>query len=191
MKRTVDPILEIVFTGVISCVLFEILKSLFIYAKNKCSEASLPFSVSGYWGTFHKQGGYSAYELLNLKVQGDVIKLKIYQLTEDQRFHIYKGCGFIRGDKISLVYREASSSRSNMTGTMNLKIQNLSEHDLMLSGKYTEFSKNEKECVSYAYELKAVKPSPFESMCIQLSLKKRIKRMMISEEFKDASRESV
>lgn len=186
-----DPILEIIFTGIVSCVLFEILKGLFIYAKSKSSEASLPFSVSGRWGTFHKQGEYSAYELLNLKVQGEIIKLKIYQLTEDQRFHIYKGCGFIRGDRISLAYREANSSKSNMTGTMNLKIQNLSEHHLMLSGKYTEFSKDEKESVSYAYELREVRPSLFESMCIKLSLKTQIKRMMVSEEFKNASKESV
>lgn len=178
-----ENLTDIIFTGIISATAFEIFKAIFIIIKNKISEKSLPFTVSGYWCTYHEKAMHGAYELVYLKHQGNKLKLKLYQKTNDKRFHFYKGNGYIRGDKISIAYQEANKSRSNHTGTFNLKIHNISEHSVCLYGNYTEFSKNNKESNSIRYELKECNLSSFNRLCIKFLGKFFIKNLMVREVF--------
>lgn len=90
---------HIVITGVISCIVFEFLKYIFITIKNFINEKSLPFTVAGYWGAYHERDSYSAYEFIALKQQGTGLKFKLYQKTSDDRFHFYRGRGYIRGKR--------------------------------------------------------------------------------------------
>lgn len=176
---------SIIVTGLISCSAFEIVKYLFICIKNRIEEHSLSFNISGYWAAFHERDDYSAYEFLIIKQFGDRVEFKLYQKTNDNRFHMYKGLGFIRESKVSLAYQEANDHRSNSTGTFNFKIYNISEHSLGLTGRYTEFSENESECSSYPYKLAGFSMSPLEIFCISILRKNYIKRLMNTEEFKN------
>ena len=182
----VRTLLNIVLTGIIPCVAYEILKIFFVAIMNRISAKSLPFTINGYWVAFHERDGYSAYEFLILKNQGVKLKFRLYQLTNDNRFHFYKGLGFIRGSKISLAYQEANKNRSNLTGTFNLKVFNKSEHHLALIGKYTEFSKDEDECFSCAYELREMDLSQFEKFLISVLQANYIKFLMGTKEFRNA-----
>lgn len=185
IANLLEDLPDIIITGIISCTVFEILKSIFISFKNQMSEKSLPFAIGGYWGAYHERGSYAAFEFIILKHQGDKLKFKLYQKTNDDRFHFYQGIGYIRGSKVSLAYQEANRNRSNLTGTFNLMVHNTSEHCLGLVGIYTEFSKDETKCTSYSYELKELSTSMGEAILITILRKIYIKHFMDKEKYKN------
>ena len=180
-----EDLSDIIITGVISGAAFEFLKKVFIDLRDWLSEKSLPFTIGGDWGAYHERNPYSALEFLVIRHRGNKIQFKLYQKTNDGRFHFYIGTGYIRGSKVSLAYQEANKNRSNLTGTFNLKTHNVSEHCLGLVGEYTEFSKDEKECSSYPYELKEFNASFLETVLITVLRKNYIKYLMGQEKFKN------
>ena len=180
-----------ILSGITVSLIFEILKGIFISIHNRICEKSLPFTVSGYWGTYHSSNDYSAFEFVVIKHQGVGLRVRLYQKTNDGRFHFYRGAGYIRGNKISLAYQEADKSKSNFTGTFNLLVSNASEHSLKLNGSYTEFSKNEEESTSHPYCLRELSLSLKEIILITAFRKHYIKKLMDGERFQDVCRKKV
>ena len=178
-------------TGVTVSLIFEILKGIFFNIYNRICEKSLPFTVGGYWGTYHSLNDYSAFEFVVVKHQGVSLRVRLYQKTSDGRFHFYRGTGYIRGNKVSLAYQEADKNRSNLTGTFNLLVSNASEHSLKLNGSYTEFSKNEEKSTSHPYSLRELSLSLKEIILITILRKHYIKKLMNVENFQDVCRKKV
>ena len=66
-------------SGITVSLIFEILKGIFISIHNRICEKSLPFTVSGYWGTYHSSNDYSAFEFVVIKHQGVGLRVRLYQ----------------------------------------------------------------------------------------------------------------
>lgn len=184
----VENLSGVIITGIIASAMFEIIKFSIIFVKDKIYEKGLPFTISGYWCTYHEKGSYYAFEFVKIKHRGDKLKFRLYQKTNDGRFHFYKGNGYIRANKISFAYQEVNKNRSNHVGTLNLRIYNISEHCIGLVGSYSEFSKDEKECSHLPYELREFTESKWDKIFILLFRRNYIKRLMDREEFKNACR---
>ncbi len=180
-----DNLLDAIISGIIVSALFEIIKYGSINIYNRISEKSLPFAVGGHWGAHHSQGRFSAFEFMILKQQGVRLKFRLYQKTNDNRFHFYRGVGYIRGNKISLAYHEAKNSRSSSTGTYNLLICNVSEHQIELVGVYTEYSGSEEKAFSHPYCLRPLIFPLYECILISLFRSLYIKKLMSDKGFEN------
>lgn len=85
-----------------------------------------------------------------------------------------------------MAYQEASIGRSNLTGTFNLRVYNVSEHHLGLIGKYMEFSKDDKECSSYFYRLSEINLSMWEKVLLTIFRQYYVKHFLDKDSFKNA-----
>lgn len=187
-----DNLLAAIISGIIVSTIFEVLKCGFVIALNRVSEKSLPFTVDGYWGTYHSLGEFNAFEFIILKQQGVNLKFSLYQQTNDGRFHFYRGVGYIRGSKISLAYHEANKNRSNSTGTFNLLVHNASEHSIELIGNYTEYSSIDGNSLSHPYSLIEFSNYSFlTKIKLVVCRKCCIKKILNDTEFQDACKTHV
>lgn len=152
-----DTLKDIILTSIISPAIFEVLKFIIVTIKNKIKETSFPHTMNGFWCTFHESNvedhSYSAYELLEIKQQDSKLYVRLYQLTDDERFYTYRGFGYIRGNKASISYEEIKSEISSSTGTITLIRKDATQHVPVYEGVYSEFLKEEKECVFKKYSL--------------------------------------
>lgn len=184
-----------ILVGIIATVLFEISKLIVIVIVDKAKEKSKAFSISGIWCAYHTSKSdidgkiYSAYELVQLKIHHGKVAAVIYQITNDNRKHRYKGYGCLRGNKLSIAYEEASNPQSNHTGVFIVKIKNVIEHSIFLSGNYVEFRADAEDSSLYKYYLKPHEVSKTNMLKIMIFKSRFIYKYMQKEEFKhDAQR---
>ncbi len=184
----------IIFTCFIAPFLYEMLKHLIFFAKDKLNDHINPYSISGYWVSFHSSKNengveYSAYELLRFKQTKNNLSVKLYQHTNDDRFHIYKGLGFIKGNRISLSYCESNDSYSNDIGTFNLSREEESQHTPCFTGVYTEFSKNS-DCTAKDYKMTPLKISAIDRLLLS-AFQSRYAKYYMNRKFSYADKTKV
>lgn len=156
MEETIYTIL----TGIISTVLFELIKAGVLFLKVRKEEKNSTFDINGYWYAQHGHVdkfdniNYEAFELVRLKYRKGTITLKIYQLINDGRHYVFRGNGLIKFDKIVASYGEISGGKSDFLGTMMLRFSNVVEHSVVLEGTYQEFRRNNMKSTSYNYMLR-------------------------------------
>lgn len=179
--------INFILTCLIAPAVFEILKIFTIWIINRIKESSIPYSMSGYWCTYHEatvdKKNYSCYELLKIKQQGSRLSLQIYQLTKDNRFYVYKGTGYIRGVKVSFVYEEANSGISSSTGSMNLLRKDILQHTPRYEGIYSEFIGENQNCMSNPYILCFYDVGWIDKILILVFKSKYVKKYMKKERF--------
>lgn len=178
----------VIVSGIAASASFEIIKTIFLRIKNKFEERSLPFNITGYWCNYQEQKSrdgfvYTAHELIVMKHRGEKLHFKLYQLTNDNRRHLYKGIGFIRGNKISLAYEEVKKARSNHTGTFNLRVQNIREHSVQLAGQYAEFLQEGIKCECYNYVLEECNITIWDKFLVWLLKSRYTTKLMSKESF--------
>lgn len=155
-----NNIIDAIILGIAATIIYELLKKFVLIILYSLKKRTLLFSIDGFWCTFHESKSelnglvYSAYELLHLKYNKGNIYLKLYQVTNDNRNYLYKGIGYIRGDKIVIAYEEAKSDKSNHVGALMLRQNNFYEHSIVLQGNYIEFRGNRQSVKPYKYILK-------------------------------------
>lgn len=178
---------EVILTWLIAPTVFELLKIFVIWIINKIEERSLPYSMSGYWCTYHEMivnnQTYSCYELLKIKQQGSKLVLCIYQLTNDNRFYLYKGKGYIRGAKVSFSYEEVNSKFSSSTGNVSLLRKDILQHTPRYEGVFSEFIRENENCTCSPYILCFLDLGWFDKMMITIFKSRYIKNYMEKERF--------
>ncbi len=180
-----------IFMSVVAATLFEVIKFITNFIISRRYTLSIPFSIKGYWCSYHEQMDteskilYKAYELIKMNVYKDKLIFHLYQYTEDGRFHSYNGCGYCRYNKISLSYEEIGDEISNQTGTFNLFIENSANHTVILTGFYSEFPKNNKKLHKYPYSLHSYKMNKKDIFCSLIFRESYIKKIMLGKEFQN------
>lgn len=183
-----------IFVGIITTFIFEIMKYSFLLCKSKVTEKNLPFSLNGYWISYHesmdKKDGelLSAFELASFVFDNGVVHMRLYQLTSYGGFYCYKGIGYVRGDKVSVSYCESDSPQSNHIGNFLLKASNKIEHEVAFVGNYLEFRGNGTKGRTFAYSMCPYKMSTIDRMGIYFLRKKYATKLMKREEFQDECR---
>lgn len=149
-----------IIEALIPAILFELLKVVFCHIYDKLMQARIPFTIRGWWCTCHKRLAwdksreYCTYELVWLDYKNGCICMRLYQLINDGRKYIYKGVGFIRGNKMVISYEEANKNASNKMGTFNLRITNQLEHETAFVGDYHELDRDNETSTNCEYRLK-------------------------------------
>ena len=186
-----ESLLYVIITGAISTIIFEIGKFLFLFIVDKIKEKSVSFSISGYWCSYNSEYSfsenkiYSAYELVKINYSKEKIVMHLYQLTNDNRRHQYKGYGFLRGNKLVISYEEANCSTSNHIGAFILKMQNKNEHSILFAGNYYEYRGEADTCEDFKYILKPCTLSLSNRLLIFIFRNKYIYKLISKEEFKN------
>lgn len=146
--------------ALIPAILFELLKTIFCYVYDKLVQSRIPFTIKGWWCTCHRRLAmdgtkeYCTYELVWLDYRNGCIRMRLYQLINDGRKYIYKGVGFVRGNKMVISYEETNKNISNKVGTFNLRITNQLEHETAFIGDYHELDRDNKKSTNCEYKLK-------------------------------------
>lgn len=185
-----DQIAFAILTGVLATVLFETLKFFFSRARDVIARKSLPFSLEGYWRTYHeefdpqKETLFSACELVHFTLRNDAVHMKLYQTTNDGRCHFYQGIGYVRGHKLVLSYYEADNDKSNFTGVFLLRESNANEHMISLVGSYGEFRRDDPQAKFFPYSLHPCQLPRKEQLRIALRGKKYAYSLMRGEGFR-------
>ncbi len=181
--------INILITSLISPAVFEILKLFCSWLYNKLKNRSLPYTISGYWLACHNTEvvveniAYTACEIIKIKQNGTNLSFVLYQLTNDKRFYIYRGVGYIRGSKVSLSYEETHSEISSNTGSFTLLKRDTLQHTSCFTGIYSEFVKEEKHCTSMPYSMHLLKLTYFERIMFTLFKSKYAKQYMKKRNF--------
>lgn len=178
-----------VITGIIATAIYEIAKSIVILIIDRVKENNKEFSISGTWCAYHERKSgfdnklYSAYELVKLKYIRGKVNMSLFQCTTDGRKYHYKGCGCLRGNKLTLAYEEVGNPHSNHTGVIILKFQNIMEHSIVLMGNYVEFNGNDERSSIYSYSLKPHKISTLNRIKIFVLKSPSVYEYMLKEKF--------
>ena len=190
MEQKMDVVYTIII-GVIATLVFELLKYSVIRVLDLTKKMHLTFSLPKYWishtiqASPDSQKTFSAYEFVKLKIVKGRISMQIFQYATDGRLHKYKGCGYIRGSKLSISYEEFANRYSEMTGSLNLKVSKKSEHSIYLKGTYTELQGKKDEVFSYDYCLYPYFPCMFDKLGLNLLGSRYIFNHMKKESFKN------
>ena len=158
-------VIQTIIVGSVATAIFESSKFILIRFFDYLANARLPFSLTGYWISFHQsahsdtQEVFSAYEIVRIRIKTGKVVASIYQYTNDNRTHIYKGCGFVRGSKLSVSYEDAYNSNSELIGNYLLRVKKESEHNVYLNGTYSEHQGKRDIIVSNSYSLFSYCPS--------------------------------
>ena len=179
---------NIIITCFVAPAIYETLKFVLLFIKNKFQEGDCSYTISGYLCAKHfctEDNGnmFSACELVKIKQNNSRLFATLYQQTNDMRFYTYNCIGYIKGRKISLSYAEVNNKHSNDTGTFNLlRIEN-NQHKPCFKGVYSEFIKNEDCCSSKEYILIPVTLKWYDKVLIILFRGKYAKKIMKKEQF--------
>lgn len=174
---------NIIISAIVSPTIFEVLKYLIVFIINKIKEKSLPHTMDGYWYSSVKESEYIGYELIKIKQQSSKLYFHIYQLTKDNRFYVYKGCGYIRGSKVSLSYEEVKENKSSVTGNITLLKRDITQHTPKFEGIYSYFSKEETMCTTNPYNLFSLKINKMDRLLLLIFKSKYAKSYMKKERF--------
>lgn len=182
---------DAIITGIIATLIFEIVKYIIFKLIDLSQKRRIPFSITGIWVTYHESvhpdtnEKHTAYELLILKIKKGNILTQIYQYTSDERKHRYKGCGYVRGPKLSIAYEEFNNQNSDLTGVYLLKNSKKTEHNTYLKGTYLEFQGKNDEAKVHEYCLFPYSPSFFNKICLKYLGQQYIFYHMKKERFKE------
>lgn len=190
----IEKSISTIIVGIISTFIFELMKYIFLLCKSKVAEKCLPFSLNGYWISYHeskeKKDGelLSAFELASFYFDNGVVRMRLYQLTSFGGFYCYKGLGYVRGDKISVSYYESDNPLSNHIGNFLLKASNKIEHEVSLVGNYFEFRGNSTKGHMFIYSMCPYKMSMIDRICIYFCRKNHAEKFMKREKFQNECR---
>ena len=167
--------IEVIVTCLLAPLLFELLKIIVTGLYFKCLEKGHQFTISGFWWASVTEVDKNnnlclGNELLRIKQKGCKVYFTLYQTAEEDRFHVYEGTGYIRGNKLVLAYQEIKKDSSNHIGTFSLRLNNEEEHSPSFVGVYVE-ARNE-SFQTFPYTLKQYK----------MTLKNRILFLIQSKE---------
>lgn len=196
-ENHMGTVIEIIFMGIVPAFIYEMLKYIVVEIKDKIKMKSIPFSLEGYWCSCydwtHPISGttYSAFELIKMNYHKDRIEFLIYQITTDSRHYIYKGSGYIRGNRISLTYQDASNEKSNKVGAFLLKSVNVFEHSICLIGSYMEFYKESNRGLDQDYMLIPCSIDNKNKLKFKFVGKKSIFSFMKGKDFQNECREKM
>lgn len=174
---------SIIISSIISPAIFEILKYFSVFIINKIKEKSLPYTMDGYWYASVKESEYIGYELIKIKQRNNKLYFHIYQLTNDDRFYVYKGCGYIRDSKVSLSYEEAKENKSSVTGNITLLKRDITQHTPKFEGIYSHFFKEETICTTKPYNLFSLKINKMDRLLLLMFKSMYAKKYMKKERF--------
>lgn len=186
-----NNVINTIIIGILATLIYELLTQLVLITLNALKKRSLLFTINGYWCAFHESKSeldgmvYSAFELLHLKYNKGKVYMKLYHVTNDSRKYLYKGIGYLRGDKIVIAYEEAKSDKSNHVGAFMLRQNNIYEHSVVLQGDYLEFRGNKQSVKSYKYLLNSCSVSVKTRVNFFFGRDKSIYNFMLSEEFRN------
>ena len=186
-----NTVINTIVVGIIATLSFEILKYFVLKVMDLIIESRIPFSLTGFWVAFSESKHpdtheiYSAYEFVRLRIERGKIIVKIYQVTNDSRKHIYKGLGYLRGSKLSISYEDYSNPHSELCGSYNLRVSKKNEHSTYLAGSYTEFQGKEDILYTHDYCLFPYVPTKKENLALRVFGKKYIFNLMENNQFKE------
>lgn len=186
-----ENVISTIITGIIATIIFEVLKLFVLKLIDLTKKARIPFSLTGFWVSYNQSEHpethqiYSAYELIKLSIKRGRINVKIFQLTNDSRKHKYKGCGYIRGSKLSISYEEYAKQKSELTGCYILKVSKKNEHNIFLNGSYTEFQGSMDKIFSHDYCMFPYNTNRINRIGLNLCGGKYIFKHMQKDSFKE------